>query len=95
MTLPAADPKALRPFKVVGVPFTKPGVYVVELASPALGASLLGRSQSMYVRTSVLVTNFGVHFKQGRENSVVWVTTLDKGKPVPNTSLRITDCNGD
>ena len=36
----------------------------------------------MYVRTGVLVTNLGVHFKQGRENSLVWVTTLDRGKPV-------------
>ncbi|SAK87037.1 Alpha-2-macroglobulin-like protein [Caballeronia temeraria] len=95
LTLPAADPKALRPFEVVGIPLTKPGFYVVELASPALGASLLGKHQAMYVRTSVLVTNLGVHFKQGRENSLVWVTTLDKGKPVANADVRITDCNGD
>jgi uncharacterized protein YfaS (alpha-2-macroglobulin family) len=95
LTLPAADPKALRPFEVVGIPFAKPGFYVVELASPALGASLMGKQQSMFVRTSVLVTNLGVHFKQGRENSVVWVTTLDKGKPVPNAQVRVTDCNGD
>ncbi|MDR5811927.1 MG2 domain-containing protein [Caballeronia sp. LZ019] len=95
LTLPAADPKALRPFEVVGIPFAKPGFYVVELASPALGASLLSKQQAMYVRTSVLVTNLGVHFKQGRENSVVWVTTLDKGKPVANAQVRVTDCNGD
>jgi hypothetical protein len=37
----------------------------------------------MYVRTSALVTNLGVHFKLGRENAVAWVTTLDKGQPVP------------
>ncbi|KAK47405.1 alpha-2-macroglobulin [Caballeronia jiangsuensis] len=95
LTLPAADPKALRPFEVVGIPLTKPGFYVVELGSPALGASLLGKNQAMYVRTSVLVTNLGVHFKQGRENSLVWVTTLDKGKPVANADIRVTDCNGD
>ncbi|WP_321797004.1 MG2 domain-containing protein [Caballeronia sp. J97] len=95
LTLPAADPKALRPFEVVGIPLAKPGFYVVELSSPALGASLLGKNQAMYVRTSVLVTNLGVHFKQGRENSVVWVTTLDKGKPVANADVRVTDCNGD
>jgi uncharacterized protein YfaS (alpha-2-macroglobulin family) len=95
LTLPAADPKALRPFEVVGIPLTKPGFYVVELSSPALGASLIGKNQSMYVRTSVLVTNLGVHFKQGRENSLVWVTTLDKGKPVPNAQVRVTDCNGE
>ena len=94
LTLPAADPKALRPFEVVGIPLTKPGFYVVELASPALGASLMSKHQAMYVRTSVLVTNLGVHLKQGRENSLVWVTTLDKGKPVPNAQVRVTDCNG-
>jgi uncharacterized protein YfaS (alpha-2-macroglobulin family) len=95
LALPKADPKALRPFEVVGVPVTKPGFYVIELASPALGASLLGKPAPMYVRTAVLVTNLGVHFKQGRENSVAWVTTLDKGQPVPNADVQVSDCNGD
>lgn len=95
LSLPKADPKTLRPFEVVGVPVTKPGFYVIELASPALGASLLGKQAPMYVRTAVLVTNLGVHFKHGRENSVVWVTTLDKGRPVPNADVRVSDCNGD
>jgi hypothetical protein len=95
LALPKADPKTLRPFEVVGVPVTKPGFYVIELASPALGASLLGKQAPMYVRTAVLVTNLGVHFKQGRENSVVWVTTLDKGQPVPNADVHVSDCNGD
>ncbi|MFP3554644.1 MG2 domain-containing protein [Paraburkholderia sp. SIMBA_049] len=95
LALPKADPKVLRPFEVVGVPVTKPGFYVIELASPALGASLLGKQAPMYVRTAVLVTNLGVHFKQGRENSVVWVTTLDKGQPVPNADVHVSDCNGD
>jgi alpha-2-macroglobulin len=49
----------------------------------------------MYVRTAVLITNLGVHFKQGRENSVVWVTTLDKGEPVPGADVRVSDCNGE
>src|SRR6195952_1782262 len=95
LSVPQADPKSLRPFEVVGIPIAKPGFYVVEMASPALGASLLGKPQAMYVRTSVLVTNLGVHFKQGRENSIVWVTALDSGKPVPNAQVRISDCNGE
>ncbi len=95
LALPKADPKTLRPFEVVGVPVTKPGFYVIELASPALGASLLGKQAPMYVRTAVLVTNLGVHFKQGRENSLVWVTTLDKGQPVPNADVHVSDCNGE
>lgn len=94
LTLPKADPKTLRPFEVVGVPIAKPGFYVIELSSPALGASLLGKKAPMYVRTAVLVTNLGVHLKLGRENSLVWVTTLDKGEPVPNAAVRVSDCNG-
>ncbi|HEY3597006.1 MAG TPA: MG2 domain-containing protein, partial [Paraburkholderia sp.] len=94
LALPKADPNTLRPFEVVGVPVPKPGFYVIELASPTLGASLLGKPAPMYVRTAVLVTNLGVHFKQGRENSVVWVTTLDKGQPVPNADIHVSDCNG-
>jgi uncharacterized protein YfaS (alpha-2-macroglobulin family) len=48
----------------------------------------------MFVRTGVLVTNLGVHFKLGRENSVVWVTTLDRGKPVEGADVVVSDCNG-
>ena len=95
LTLPKADPKSLRPFEVVGIPVQKPGFYVIELASPTLGSSLLGKAVPMYVRTAVLITNLGVHFKQGRENSVVWVTTLDKGEPVPGADVRVSDCNGE
>ncbi|MBI0329734.1 alpha-2-macroglobulin family protein [Burkholderia plantarii] len=95
LVLPKADPATLRPFEVVGVPIAKPGFYVLELASPALGRSLMAKPAPMYVRTTVLVTNLGVHFKQGRDNSLVWVTTLDKGKPVPNAEIRVSDCNGE
>jgi alpha-2-macroglobulin len=94
LTLPKADPKSLRPFEVVGIPVQKPGFYVIELASPSLGASLLGKQVPMYVRTAVLVTNLSVHFKRGRENSVVWVTTLDKGAPVAGAKVQVSDCKG-
>lgn len=95
LTLPVPKTQDPRPFEVVGLPFQKPGFYVVELASPSLGAALLGKSLPMYVRTTVLVTNLGVHFKLGRENSVAWVTSLDKGKPVAGAKVRVLDCNGD
>ncbi len=89
-----ADP---RPFEVVGIPLT-PGFHVVEIASPALGGALLderyGASRTMYVRTSALVTNLGVHFKLGRENALAWVTTLDKGRPVAGAFVRVSDCTG-
>ncbi|EER59091.1 alpha-2-macroglobulin domain protein [Acidovorax delafieldii 2AN] len=86
-----------RPFEVVGIPLT-PGFHVVEIASQKLGASLLderhGEGRTMYVRTSALVTNLGVHFKLGRENALAWVTTLDRGQPVANASVRVSDCSG-
>ncbi|WP_411884885.1 alpha-2-macroglobulin family protein [Polaromonas sp. YR568] len=86
-----------RPFEVVGIPLA-PGFHVVEIASQKLGSSLLderhGDSRTMYVRTSALVTNLGVHFKLGRENSLAWVTTLDKGAPVAGATVRVSGCNG-
>ncbi|NVO07515.1 MAG: alpha-2-macroglobulin, partial [Rhodoferax sp.] len=86
-----------RPFEVVGIPLD-PGFHVVEIASQKLGASLLdarhGAGRTMYVRTAALVTNLGVHFKLGRENALAWVTTLDKGTPVADALVRVSDCRG-
>lgn len=86
-----------RPFEVVGIPLPA-GFHVVEIASQKLGASLLderhGAGRTMYVRTSALVTNLGVHFKLGRENALAWVTTLDKGTPVADATVRVSDCKG-
>ncbi len=89
--LAGGDP---RPFEVVGLPLDGPGYHVVEIESLRLGQSLLDKRAPMYVRTGVLVTNLGVHFKQGRENSVVWVTTLDRGKPVEGADVAVNDCYG-
>ncbi|GAA4428079.1 alpha-2-macroglobulin family protein [Acidovorax lacteus] len=92
-----AGGEAMRPFEVVGIPLP-PGFHVVEIASPRLGLSLLderhGAPRTMYVRTSALVTNLGVHFKLGRENALAWVTTLDKGQPVSGAQVRVSDCSG-
>ena len=84
-----------RDFEVVGIPLTRPGFYVVELASPTLGRALLGRNAPRYVASAALVTNMAVHFKWGREASLAWVTALDSGRPVPNAAVRVTDsCTG-
>lgn len=97
MELPRPATNDPRPFEVVGIPLT-PGFHVVEIASPALGGALLdaryGDARTMYVRTSALVTNLGVHFKLGRENALAWVTTLDKGKPAAGALVRVSDCSG-
>jgi uncharacterized protein YfaS (alpha-2-macroglobulin family) len=93
ITLP--KPLGEKEFEVVGIPLAKSGFYVVELASPRLGASLLGENRPRYVATAALVTNLAVHFKWGREASVVWVTTLDKAEPVKGAELRIGNyCSG-
>ncbi len=83
-----------RPFEVVGIPLPGPGYHVVEIESGRLGAALLDKPAPMYVRTGVLATNLGVHFKLGRENSLVWVTSLDRGKPVEGAEVAVHDCNG-
>jgi uncharacterized protein YfaS (alpha-2-macroglobulin family) len=97
LQLPGADANDPRPFEVVGIPLA-PGFHVVEIASPRLGAGLLdpahGANRTMYVRTSALVTNLGVHFKRGRDNAVVWVTTLDKGQPVAGAQVQVSACDG-
>jgi alpha-2-macroglobulin len=97
LDLPKPEKSDLRPFEVVGIPLP-PGFHVVEIASAKLGGSLLderfGGTRTMYVRTSALVTNLAVHFKRGRENSMAWVTTLDKGTVVANAQLAVSDCSG-
>ena len=83
-----------RPFEVVGLPLNDPGFYVVEVESLMLGQALLEKNVPMYVRTGALVTNLAVHFKQGRENAMVWVTSLDRGQPVAGAAVRVTGCDG-
>src|SRR4030095_382464 len=87
-------PNGAKAFEVVGIPLKEPGFYVVEIANEMLGAALIGKDSTMYVPTSALVTNLAVHFKWGRESSLVWVTTLDQAKPAGGAQIQITDCGG-
>ncbi|BBP01338.1 alpha-2-macroglobulin family protein [Sulfuriferula nivalis] len=87
-------PNGAKAFEIIGIPLEQPGLHIVELASPKLGAALLGEKKPYYVRTAALVTNLSVHFKQGRESSLVWVTSLDKGEPVANAAVDVRDCGG-
>ncbi|MEP7329771.1 MAG: alpha-2-macroglobulin family protein, partial [Betaproteobacteria bacterium] len=91
-----AVPKPLgaKAFEVVGIPLPNAGFYVVELASPKLGAALLGEPKPFYVRAATLVTNLAVHFKLGRESSLVWVTQLNDAAPVANAAVAVRDCGG-
>ncbi|HZV93371.1 MAG TPA: MG2 domain-containing protein, partial [Caldimonas sp.] len=94
LTLPQLGAGDARPFEVIGIPLPQPGYHVVEIESLRLGQSLLDKRAPMFVRTGVLVTNLGVHFKLGRENSLVWVTSLDRGKPVEGADVAVNDCFG-
>ncbi|RZA07258.1 MAG: hypothetical protein EOP11_08225, partial [Proteobacteria bacterium] len=91
-----ALPKPLgkEPFEVVGIPLKGKGLHVVELESMILGKSLLGKPKSMFVASAALVTDLGVHFKWGKANSLVFVTSLETAKPVGGASVRIVDCAG-
>ncbi|MET0320731.1 MAG: MG2 domain-containing protein, partial [Duganella sp.] len=91
-TLPR--PGGRQAFEVVGIPLRKPGFYVVELASPRLGAALSARRQTAYVSSAALVTNLVAHFKRGAASSLVWVTSLDQGRPVAGARVAVRDCAG-
>ncbi|AYN21165.1 alpha-2-macroglobulin family protein [Alcaligenes aquatilis] len=95
LDLPGMDQKDERPFELIGVPLKEPGFHVLEVASPRLGASLLESAGTMYVRSSVLVTNLGVHIKKGGDDLLVWVTTLDDAKVVPGAKIRVMNCRGE
>ncbi len=91
-TLP--QPDGAQTTQVVGLPFDRKGLYLVELASPRLGAALLGKDEPMYVPAGALVTNLAVHFKWARESSLAWVTTLDDAQPVGGAQVAVQDCRG-
>jgi len=87
-------PNGAKAFEVIGIPLKQPGFYVVELESRILGDALHEKPGPYYVPAAALVTNLAAHFKQGRESSLVWVTTLDKAEPVKNAAVSIRDCSG-
>lgn len=81
-------------FEVIGIPLVKPGYHIVEIQSQLLGSALLATPKPMYVRAAALVTNLAVHLKTGKDNALVWVTTLDSGQPVADAEVRISGCDG-
>lgn len=92
--LPPLADKSESAAEVVGVPLHQSGFYVLELQSPTLADSLLADSgDTMYVRSTALLTNLAVHMKYSAEDFLVWVTRLDTGEPVANADVTISDCN--
>lgn len=68
-----------------------------KLISAAKDAiTIKSKPQKIYhVQSAALVTNLSVHFKQGRESSLVWVSSLDKGEPVKGADVLVRDCGGE
>ncbi len=80
--------------QVVGVPLPARGLHVLEAESTLLGVALLDPPRPMHARALALVGNLGVHFKRGRSSSLVWVTTLDRARPVRGAAVVVNDCRG-
>jgi len=87
-------PLAKEEFEVVGIPLQKNGFYVVELQSPKLGKIINTEGSTAYVQAAALMTNLAAHFERGAESSLVWVTTLDGAKPVPDAAVVVRTCDG-
>lgn len=94
LQLPGLDTKTAQEFEVIGVPLKEPGFHVLEIASEKLGSALLETPAPMYVRSSALVTNLGVHIKQGADDVLVWVTSLDDAQPIAGAQVSIMTCSG-
>ena len=89
---------------VIGFPVKRYGLYLFEIESKVLGNLLIGRDDEdesggkverpARIRSVVLVTGMGVTFKQGIQNSLVFVNNLNDGKPLGGVEVRIYDCKG-
>ncbi len=93
-TIPLPKPGGAKEFEVVGLPLPEPGLHIVEAESTALGASLLEKKGSMFVRSIALTTNLAVHVKTSQGNAFVWVTRLSDATVVADANVRIRDCKG-
>jgi uncharacterized protein YfaS (alpha-2-macroglobulin family) len=93
-TFDVPRPGGADAFEVVGIPLDTPGLYVVELESQRLGEALLGKAAPMYVPTAALVTNLAAHLKWGGDQALVWVTSLDRARPVGGARVTVHDCDG-
>ncbi len=92
--LPQLSSSAPRATEVIGIPLPQRGYHLVEVESRILGTALLASKAPMYARTGALVSNLGVHFKSARTSSLVWVTALDRGRPVAGARVAVNDCQG-
>jgi alpha-2-macroglobulin len=98
LTVPAIS--STQAMQVMGIPLTQPGLHRVEIESDVLGKAILeprpdGSDRKMYVRSYALVTGMAVHLKLSSENALVWVTSLETGKVIPEAQINVLNCLGE
>ena len=78
-------------FETAAVPLAGQGLQILEVALPPTTSI----PKTRYVIGKAIASGLDVHFKLGRESSLVWVTGFTDGRPVADAALRITDgCTG-
>lgn len=78
-----------------GLPLDKPGLWLVEIDSPAFRAARSEAQRPPAQRARLVqVTNLNVNLRaSGLGNSLIWVTSFDSGKPVAGAEVAVYDCN--
>ena len=78
-----------------GLPLDKPGLWLVEIDSPAFRASRSEAQRPPAQRARLVqVTNLNISLRASAlGNSLIWVTGFDDGKPVAGADVAVYDCN--
>ncbi len=78
-----------------GLPLDKPGLWLVEIDSPAFRAARSEAQRPPAQRARLVqVTNLNVSMRSSPlGNSLIWVTGFDNGKPVAGADVAVYDCN--
>ncbi len=77
-----------------GLPLGKPGLWLVEIDSPAFRASRAEAQRPPGLRAAMVqVTNLNITLRAGAHGgSLIWVTGFDDGKPLGNVEVALYDC---
>lgn len=81
-----------RAREVLGIELGRPGLYLLEVSSTRVPGAK--PTEKHHITSAALVTNLALHFRRSAENALVWVTSLDEGKPVAGADIRISACDG-
>ena len=81
--------------EVLGLPVKQKGLHLLELSSPILAKSLLKNQNVFYISSAILVTNMVVHLKVAENETLAWVTTLDKAEVVADAHVSLYNCKAE